>query len=174
MIIGSVLEHLSDQVSALASVARLTKSTMVIVTALLETEEPVARFLPLPDYPQHDYTWWMYSIGTYRTIFKMLGFEIDAIKKNRYQFHLAGGEHERHTSSPRAGRQGGGHGPLADARGLTEPRASRPLMVTGGGVSSQTRRTGPLPRYFFMGMSASVGSCAATPIFPWRNPELAG
>lgn len=97
VIIGSVLEHLSDQVSALASVARLTKSTLVIVTALMETEEPLARFLPLADHPRLDYTWWMYSVGTYRTIFKMLGFEIDYIKKNRYQFSLAGGAHERHT-----------------------------------------------------------------------------
>jgi SAM-dependent methyltransferase len=97
VIIGSVLEHLSDQVSAMASAARLTRSTMVIATGLLETEEPIARFVPMADHPTLDYTWWVYSIGIYRTIFKMIGFEIDSITKNSYRFNLAGVESERHT-----------------------------------------------------------------------------
>ena len=36
-IVGSVLEHLSDQITALASIARLTKETMVIVSPMLPT-----------------------------------------------------------------------------------------------------------------------------------------
>jgi hypothetical protein len=57
------LEHLSDQVTALASVARLTRSTMVIVTPVLETEERIAQFLPSADQPKVDYVWWTYSVG---------------------------------------------------------------------------------------------------------------
>src|SRR2546425_7006679 len=37
-IVGSVLEHLSDQITALASIARLTKNTIVIVSPLLQTD----------------------------------------------------------------------------------------------------------------------------------------
>ena len=48
-IVGAVLEHLSDQITALASISRLTKDTMVIVTPLLETEERIARFEPTAD-----------------------------------------------------------------------------------------------------------------------------
>src|SRR6266545_5079850 len=43
-IVGSVLEHLSDPITALSSIARLTKETIVVVTPLVETEEPIAEF----------------------------------------------------------------------------------------------------------------------------------
>jgi SAM-dependent methyltransferase len=96
-IIGSVLEHLSDQVSALASVARLTKSKLVVVTGLLETEDRLAYFIPLADQPKLDYTWWAYSLGTYREVFAMLGFGIDSVKKNSYRVPIFGRECERYT-----------------------------------------------------------------------------
>jgi hypothetical protein len=97
VIIGSVLEHLSDQVSALASVPRLTKSTMVVVTGMLETEDKLAYFVPWADQPHLDYTWWVYSLGTYRQLFAMLGFAIDSFKKNLYRVPLVGRECERYT-----------------------------------------------------------------------------
>lgn len=86
VIVGSVLEHLSDQVTALASITRLTKETLVIVTPLLETEEPIARFEPRASNPEHDYTWWTYSVGVYREVLGMLGFEIRSITQAEY-FH---------------------------------------------------------------------------------------
>ena len=78
-IVGSVLEHLSDQITALASIARLTKETIVIVSPMLETEDRIARFGALADHPENDFTWWIYSAGLYREVFKMLGFSIAAI-----------------------------------------------------------------------------------------------
>lgn len=94
VIVGSVLEHLSDQVSALASIARLAAHTMILVTDVIETEDPIARFLPRADRPEMDYTWWLYSIGIYREVLGMLGFGIDRITKGRYRFnaHRFGGE----------------------------------------------------------------------------------
>ena len=83
-IVGSVLEHLSDQVTALASIARLTKETLILVTPLLESEEPIARFEPRADKPEHDYTWWTYSIGVYREVLGMLGFSIANITQGEY------------------------------------------------------------------------------------------
>ncbi len=96
-IIGSVLEHLSDQVSALASVARLTKSKLVFVTPLLETEDKIAHFFPSASRPDVDYVWWIYSVRVYREVLAMLGFEIKRITKNKFRFELAGEDHERHT-----------------------------------------------------------------------------
>lgn len=84
VIVGSVLEHLSDQVTALASISRLTKETLVIVTPLLESEEPIARFEPRASNPEHDYTWWTYSVGVYREVLGMLGFEITSITTGEY------------------------------------------------------------------------------------------
>src|ERR1700704_2245126 len=61
-IVGSVLEHLSDQITALASIARLTKETIVIVSPLLQTEERIAQFESLASNPAADFTWWTYSL----------------------------------------------------------------------------------------------------------------
>jgi SAM-dependent methyltransferase len=96
-IVGSVLEHLSDPVSALTSIARLTKERIVIVTPLLETDEPVARFEGRADRPDADFTWWTYSPAVYREVLGMLGFEIERIKKAAYYYMYGDRDEERST-----------------------------------------------------------------------------
>jgi len=96
VIIGSVLEHLSNPINALASAARLTKSTMIVVTDVVETEDRIAVFLGEPDRPEVPYNWWTYSLGTFRAIFKMLGFEIDSFTEHEYRCVL-GGDTRRNT-----------------------------------------------------------------------------
>jgi SAM-dependent methyltransferase len=96
-LVGSVLEHLSDQISALASIARLTKETMVVVSPLLDTDERIAQFGALADRPENDFTWWIYSKGVYREVFKMLGFSIRSIKRGEYYYHYGDRFETRHT-----------------------------------------------------------------------------
>jgi SAM-dependent methyltransferase len=96
-IVGAVLEHLSDQVSALASIARLTRETLVLVTPVLETEEPVARFEARANNPGADYTWWTYSVGVYREVLGMLGFRIERITRASYLHVYDGRLEERPT-----------------------------------------------------------------------------
>ncbi len=96
-IVGSVLEHLSDQITALASIARLTKETMVIVSPMLQTEERIASFGALADHPENDFTWWIYSVGVYREVFKMLGFSIAGITHAQYYYHHGERFETRHT-----------------------------------------------------------------------------
>jgi SAM-dependent methyltransferase len=85
-IVGSVLEHLNDPITALSSIARLTKETMVVVTPLLETEEPLAEFKGRANNPEGDFTWWHYSVGVYREVFGMLGFSIRRITTAEYLY----------------------------------------------------------------------------------------
>ena len=85
-IVGAVLEHLNDQISALASIARLTKETLVIVTPVLQTEERIARLEPTADNPDYDFTWWRYSVGAYREILKIMGFSIARITEAQYRY----------------------------------------------------------------------------------------
>jgi SAM-dependent methyltransferase len=85
-IVGSVLEHLSDPITALSSIARLTKETMVVVTPLVETEEPIAEFKGRANAPEGDFTWWLYSAGVYREVFGMLGFSISRISTAEYLY----------------------------------------------------------------------------------------
>jgi SAM-dependent methyltransferase len=96
-IVGAVLEHLNDQITAIGSIARLTKETMVIVTPVLETEERIARLEPTADNPDYDYTWWRYSVGAYREILKIVGFSIARITKAEYRWEHAGSLETRWT-----------------------------------------------------------------------------
>ena len=96
-IVGSVLEHLSDPITALASIAKLTKETIVVVTPITETEERIAHFEPSADRPEADFTWWTYSVGIYREVFKMLGFSIARVTSAEYRYHYLDRFETRHT-----------------------------------------------------------------------------
>lgn len=95
-IVGSILEHLADPIKALTSISRRTDTTMIIVTPMLETDEPIARFLGNSDKPAKDFVFWMYSRGVYRHVLAMLGFEIVEIQKRGFRFVVDGGNrHDR-------------------------------------------------------------------------------
>lgn len=97
VIVGSVLEHLNDQISALASISRVAKESIVVVTPLLQTEERIARFEPLASTPDYDFTWWTYSAGVYREVFAMLGFRVERITSSKYFYDYGGTYEERFT-----------------------------------------------------------------------------
>jgi SAM-dependent methyltransferase len=86
-IVGSVLEHLNDPISALASISRLVRETIVIVSPLIQSDEPVARFEGSSDHPENDFTWWTYSTGLYREVLKMLGFHLERVVESEYFYH---------------------------------------------------------------------------------------
>jgi SAM-dependent methyltransferase len=97
VVVGSVLEHLSDAVTALGSLARVTRETLVIVTPLLDTDEPIARFQARANNPQYDFTWWIYSIGLYREVLAILGFSIARITQSNYYYDYGQRFEERST-----------------------------------------------------------------------------
>jgi SAM-dependent methyltransferase len=96
-LVGSVLEHLNDQITALASIARLTKETIVVVSPLLDTDERIARFEALASNPNADFTWWTYSLGIYREVFAMLGFSIAKVSHSKYYYMYGDRMEERST-----------------------------------------------------------------------------
>src|SRR5258706_7019401 len=96
-IVGSVLEHLGDQITALASIARRTNDTIVLVSPLLQTDERIARFEALASNPDADFTWWTYSLGVYREVFGMLGFRIEKVSQARYYYMYGDRFEERST-----------------------------------------------------------------------------
>ena len=96
-LVGSVLEHLSDPIGALASIARLTRETLVVVTPLFESDECIARFEGRADHPENDFTWWTYSTALYGEVFRMLGFKIKSITSAEYLYHYRDRLERRHT-----------------------------------------------------------------------------
>ena len=96
-LVGSVLEHLSDPISALASICRLVRETIVIVCPLIQSEERIARFEGSADRPENDFTWWTYSVGVYREVLRMVGFTIDRLTHSEYRYHYEERLEPRHT-----------------------------------------------------------------------------
>ncbi|HSB29485.1 MAG TPA: class I SAM-dependent methyltransferase [Pyrinomonadaceae bacterium] len=86
VIVGAVLEHLRDPIGALTSIAHVVRERLVLITPLIESDEKFARFEPAVDRPGDDFTWWTYSIGLYRELLGILGFEIEKISRAEY-FH---------------------------------------------------------------------------------------
>jgi SAM-dependent methyltransferase len=83
VIAGAILEHLNDQISAIASMARVAKEAIVIAfTSVLDTDEMIAKpILPLTN-PKDDITWWVYSRGLYRRVLNNVGFDIAEIRSS--------------------------------------------------------------------------------------------
>jgi hypothetical protein len=68
-----------------------------VVTPLLETEEPVARFEGRAANPDADFTWWVYSLGVYREVFGMLGFKIAKVSRGSFYYMYGDTFEERST-----------------------------------------------------------------------------
>jgi SAM-dependent methyltransferase len=97
VIVGAVLEHLRDPVGALISIARVARERLVLVTPLIESDEKIARFEPSTDRPEDDFTWWTYSVGLYRELLAILGFEIEKISRSEYFHEFENRMEERST-----------------------------------------------------------------------------
>ena len=94
VIVGSVLEHLRDPLLALESISPLVGDTLVIVTPLLDSDEPIARFEARASNREQDFTWWTYSRGLYREWLAILGLQIARISSAEY-WHEYGQRLER-------------------------------------------------------------------------------
>jgi hypothetical protein len=88
VMVGQILVHLRDGISALASIAARCGDTLVIAEGMTDTEEPSAFLLGRAQNPEIDYAFWHYSHGFYREILGMLGFEIRSITKSSYLCNL--------------------------------------------------------------------------------------
>jgi len=86
--VGSILEHLSDPIRALASISKVTRETLAITTPALHTEDPIARFVGDQDKPTVDFVFWVYSIGIYRHVLGMLGFKILNVKRPSFFYEI--------------------------------------------------------------------------------------
>jgi SAM-dependent methyltransferase len=82
-VVGQILVHLSDPVSAFSNVARRCSGTMVITEGMLESDSPVMALCADP-VKGPDWSWWHLSIGLYRSILRMAGFSIVKISDSLY------------------------------------------------------------------------------------------
>jgi len=83
-LVGQILIHLRDPVSALASVARRCSDTLVVTECLLETEDPIGRLGAAAD-SGPEWLWWQCSIGLIRQVMRIAGFQVVAIHRQSYR-----------------------------------------------------------------------------------------
>jgi len=77
---GAILEHLNDPVSALASIASVTRERLIIAfTPIVEHDEVLLQAATSWADPAADFTWWVGSRGMYRKVLENMGFEIERI-----------------------------------------------------------------------------------------------
>jgi SAM-dependent methyltransferase len=95
---GAIMEHLNDQVTAIASMARVAREWIVIAfTPMLDTDELLVKpLLPMTE-PAHNITWWAYSRGLYSRIFENVGFELIEVKAASAYFEPASQMNTRPT-----------------------------------------------------------------------------
>jgi hypothetical protein len=77
--VGQILVHLRDPVGALTEAGRLARQRLVIVEGSMPTEEPIARLLANAKM-KGDRSWWHFSIGFYRNLLEIMGFEIEDLQ----------------------------------------------------------------------------------------------
>ena len=84
VILGAILEHLVDPLSALKAVARLTKDILVINTDFFDSDERLASFKGSVERPAMSFIFWSYSIPLYHEYMAIMGFEPIVVRKDTF------------------------------------------------------------------------------------------
>lgn len=95
VIAGSIMMHLQNPILALESISRVSSDKIIIVDNIdTGREDKVARLIADANDPTLHYFWWVYSLGLYREIFTMLGYDIVGLSQDQYTQIKENGETE--------------------------------------------------------------------------------
>jgi len=84
VLLGQLLVHLPDAITALAAAASACSGTLVVTEGSFPAEEPLASLCGRAALPEIPYAWYHYSHGWYREVFAMLGFKKISITTAEY------------------------------------------------------------------------------------------
>ncbi|MGD9659135.1 MAG: class I SAM-dependent methyltransferase [Methylocystis sp.] len=84
IILGAILEHLIDPLSAMYSISKHAKDIIVINTDYFDVPDMLARFNGRHDRPDNSFVFWVYSIPLYDEYMRIMGFERLAARKNKF------------------------------------------------------------------------------------------
>jgi len=90
VLVGQVLVHVRDPIRAIGSIAKCCRGTMVIAEGMIASDEPMSYLLPRLEAPGNDFSFWHHSIGFYRELMKILGFEQERESTAKYKCNLEG------------------------------------------------------------------------------------
>jgi len=89
VLVGQILVHLPDAISALAAAASCCRDTMIVVEGNYANDAPVAALCGRADRPDVSYAWYHYSHGWYREILAILGFSKVAITTGNFRCNVS-------------------------------------------------------------------------------------
>lgn len=84
VLLGAILEHLIDPLSALREVASVTDDILIINTDYFDNPMPLAIFNGRAALPDCSFTFWTYSIALYDEYMAIMGFRKIAEHKNKF------------------------------------------------------------------------------------------
>jgi hypothetical protein len=87
VIVGQILVHLRDGLTALTAAASVCRETIVITEGSFDNPTPIAALSGRAARPELPYTWYQYSYGWYREVLAMLGFSTVEITTGTYPCH---------------------------------------------------------------------------------------
>ena len=85
VLVGQILVHLPDAISALAAAASVCRDTIVVVEGNFANDTALAALCGRVDHPEVAYAWYHYSHGWYREILAILGFSTVTITTDRFR-----------------------------------------------------------------------------------------
>lgn len=87
VLLGCIIEHLSNPLLAIQSAAQMAKSTLIVTERLVhDSNSYVAVFQGRRRAPSNNYVWWKLSRGVYREFLAIIGFEIESEVRNEYSY----------------------------------------------------------------------------------------
>jgi SAM-dependent methyltransferase len=89
VMVGQILGHLRDPLTALTSIAARCRGRLIITDGMIESDQPVAFFQPnvrLPATPSRQVSWWHMSPVLFRNFLQIVGLEVIAFASNQYTF----------------------------------------------------------------------------------------
>src|ERR1700730_7521904 len=87
-VVGKILVHLRDPITALASVGRRCADVLVVAEGMMESDDCFMQLLGTTENGRA-YSWWHLSTGLYREVMRMIGFEVQAITENKYRCNVS-------------------------------------------------------------------------------------
>jgi SAM-dependent methyltransferase len=84
VVVGQILVHLRDPITAIAEAARVAKETLVIAEGTYDSPETVGMLHARASKGGPPYIWWQLSLPAYQELLGMFGFEIERVHKAKY------------------------------------------------------------------------------------------
>jgi hypothetical protein len=84
VVIGQILVHLSDPVRAISSALLRCRDTVVITEGVMDTDQPIMGLCARAK-DKNPWSWWHLSVGLYRELLTMAGFDVERISKKAYR-----------------------------------------------------------------------------------------